>query len=90
MPSDVSDVSLAAYSGGTVWASHPLALAAGVGVSCTPIVRAALAAHVGAGFPSSYARGRQPDVQYTRLPQPWLLRNINVVIGQRTREGTHP
>ena len=30
--SDVVDVSLAAYSGGTVWASHPLRVAAGASV----------------------------------------------------------
>ena len=30
-----SRVSLAAYSGGTVWASHPLRVAAGVSVKCT-------------------------------------------------------
>ena len=29
-PSDSCDASLAAYSGGTVWASHPLRVAAGV------------------------------------------------------------
>jgi hypothetical protein len=30
--SDVVDASLPAYSGGTVWASHPLRVAAGVNV----------------------------------------------------------
>src|SRR5215510_10124013 len=36
--SDICDVSLAAYSGGTVWASHPLRVAAGANVklSATP------------------------------------------------------
>jgi hypothetical protein len=31
--SDVVDATLPAYSGGTVWASHPLRVAAGVNVS---------------------------------------------------------
>ena len=33
-PSDIIDVSLPAYSGGTVWVSHPLRMAAGAASSC--------------------------------------------------------
>jgi hypothetical protein len=32
-PSDITDVSLPAYSGGTVWVSHPLRMAAGAASS---------------------------------------------------------
>ena len=34
VPVTFSNASLTAYSGGTVWASHPLRVTAGVSVSC--------------------------------------------------------
>ena len=72
MPSDLVDAALPAYSGGTVWVSHPLRVAAGVNVRLSTLATQKPAA------PKRDARRRakREGGSIAGLPAGFFLRNI--------------